>query len=89
MKTAHIDYLVPAVNAQPTAKNVKDIFTMFLMRDGFTLDDAVAEFDFINGKDETTYLTASRIGLKAIGGRAARRAVFASYENALNHAAFA
>jgi uncharacterized protein (UPF0262 family) len=74
--------------ATATATTAKDIFVMFMMREGFLNNDAAAEFDLIEGKTEAEYMTARRTGLMAIGGRAARKNIFATYENALNHSTF-
>lgn len=84
----HIDYInnynIKTVKA--TAKTLKDIFVMFMMREGFTVADASAEFALIEGKTEAEYMTTRRTGLVSIGGRAERKAIFETYKNALNHA---
>ena len=59
------------------------------LREGFDVVIATAEFALIDGKTEATYLSASRLGMTAIGGRAVRKNVFATYNNAKNHASFA
>lgn len=88
----NIDYInntniKPAIGTA-TASTAKDIFVMFLMREGFIHNDATAEFDFIEGKTEGEYMAARRTGLVAIGGRTARKSIFESYKNALNHSTF-
>ena len=87
----HIDYIngtqIKAVAS--TATNTKDIFIMFMAREGFDVVIATSEFALIDGKTEATYLSASRLGMTAIGGRAVRKNVFATYNNAKNHASFA
>lgn len=88
-----IDYInntqiKPAIGTA-TASTVKDIFVLFLVRAGFTPAAAAAEFLLVEGKTEVAYLASPRLGMPAVGGRAARKQIFASYANALNHATFA
>jgi hypothetical protein len=88
-----IDYInntqiKPAIGTA-TANTVKDIFVVFLGRAGFTPASAAAEFSLVEGKTEAAYLATPRLGLAPVGGRAARKAIFSSYENAKNHATFA
>ena len=68
---------------------VRRIFIGFLIRDhGFEYEDAAAEYDFITAVGVDAYRTASRIGLRPLGNRAARISIIHSYENAQNHASF-
>jgi hypothetical protein len=78
-------------NVQKSIRN--NIFTNFLVRDlGFTHNQAKHELDFvtINGVDrlESSYLTTSRIGATKTLTRSIRKQVYASFQNATNHAIF-
>ena len=75
----------------------KKIFIMFLKRNGYSAEFAAEEFPFLvalsNGKSvaefEKAYALANRFGMLSIpSGRAGRRRIALSFENALNHAFF-
>lgn len=75
----------------------KSIFVMFLKREGYSAEFAKEEFSFLvalsNGKGvaefERAYALANRFGMLSIPtGRAGRRRIAHSFENALNHASF-
>ena len=67
-------------------RGVKNIFVEFLRRDGFAVEDAAAEYERVAGKTRDEYLTTVRLGATFRLNRAARRGVYETYLNALNHA---
>lgn len=75
-----------------TAYTPKHITIGFLVRDhGFTQAEAIKEIDVLFASPtklflKDHYLTVSRVGLRALGGRYARASVYMTAENALNHA---
>ena len=75
----------------------KSIFAMFLKREGYSEEFAKEEFSLLvalsNDKSvaefEKAYALANRFGMLSIpSGRAGRRRIAHSFENALNHAAY-
>ncbi len=68
----------------------------FLVRDNFDEEFAIEEFAYISPKPSSgsflsadEYVMVRRTGSAFVINRASRLSVYAAFENALNHAAFA
>jgi hypothetical protein len=59
-----------------------------MVREGWDVQDAAAEFDLDSLTTMDDYFRARRAGMVAIGGREARINAYAAYSNARNHATF-
>jgi FMN phosphatase YigB (HAD superfamily) len=90
MTNPHLSHFpIERIEGSTPAKTLADIFRIFMAREGFDANTAEAELAFIGDMTEDAYIAARRIGLAPIGGRAARKTIFATLQNAKNHATFA
>lgn len=69
-------------------QNARSIFVNFLMREGWTQEQATTECDFVDGKTKDQYVYTARIGATKPLNRKEKMSVYMAWENAQNHATF-
>ena len=87
---------MPRIIAPEIIRRALPVFSNFLVRDAYDEELAIEEFariapnpssgEFLSADE---YVMVRRAGSAFVMNRASRLSVYASFENALNHAAFA